>query len=200
MGDAYRLQHGVETHQVDGTAQRDMDADQHHTQFVVGQHHAHRRRAAAQRRGQRLQHLGVAGVVNAGGGQRLLVQRRGDHRRRLTGQQQPGRGFDAGSGRGTAARIHPAPGQPGQAGGQPRRAQHGQRTGRHSRQIGGRIDPRQRQRLPQHSGGAAQHLWVANHHTVRSVAVGHGPDQDFGADAAGIAHRQQQRLHIHAPL
>ena len=44
VGDADRLQHRIETHQLDRAAQRHVDADQHHTQFVVGQHHAHRRR------------------------------------------------------------------------------------------------------------------------------------------------------------
>ena len=43
VGDADRLQHRIEAHQLDRAAQRHVDAHQHHAQFVVGQHHAHRR-------------------------------------------------------------------------------------------------------------------------------------------------------------
>ena len=61
VGDADRLEHGVEGDRVDRLAQRQVDRHQHRAQLVVGQHHAHRRQRAARGR-QRLQHLGVAGI------------------------------------------------------------------------------------------------------------------------------------------
>jgi hypothetical protein len=42
MRDAQGLQDLRPGHGLDGLAQRDMDADQHGAQLVVGQHHAHR--------------------------------------------------------------------------------------------------------------------------------------------------------------
>ena len=82
VGDAQGLEHGIEGDRVDRLAQRHVDRDEHRAQLVVGQHHAHRRHDAAARR-QRLQHFGVAGIGDASRGERLLVDRRGDDRRRL---------------------------------------------------------------------------------------------------------------------
>ena len=91
-------------HRVDRTAQRQVDRDQHRAQLVVGQHHAHRRRRAAGR-GQRLQHLGVAGIGHAGRGQRLLVDRRGDDAGHLARPHQLDRALDARRRRRAGARI-----------------------------------------------------------------------------------------------
>ena len=106
---------------LDRVAQRHVDADQHGAQFVVGQHHAHRHVAPAATpacaRGLGLQQLGVARERHAGGGQRLLVQRRGDERGDLAAQR-GARGPDHRIRRDAAGRgAHPAPATQAVAGG-----------------------------------------------------------------------------------
>ncbi len=89
-----------------------MDADQHGAQLVVRQHHAHRQfsdRAAQVRGRQRLQEFGMAGMFDAGRGQRLLVDRRGDDGADLAAQRRlrsPGDAVGCGA---TGARIDPTP-------------------------------------------------------------------------------------------
>jgi hypothetical protein len=55
--------------------------------------------------GERLQHLGVAGVVDAGRMQRFLVDRRGDDGGDIAAQRELGGLPDAGRSRGAGARI-----------------------------------------------------------------------------------------------
>ena len=194
VGDADRAEHGVEGDGVDGRAQRLVDGDEHHAQFLVGQHHAHRWRHAVGRGlgRQCLQQFGVAGKRHAGRGQRFLVDGRGDERCRLAGLHAPHRMFDAARRRGAVAGVDHAPGQRRQRVGQARRHQHRQAARRHRGQVGRRIDHRRHRRA-----GTAQHVAVAHHHGVGQGAGQEGLDDGLGADAGGVAHRHQQGQRRH---
>ena len=97
MRDLQRLQHLVKGDGVQRLAQGEVDADQHHPQFLVGEHHADRHRRhglPTMRGGQGLQHFGVpriAVVRRAGQCQCLLVQRRRDQGADLSSQSSLGR-------------------------------------------------------------------------------------------------------------
>ena len=70
IGDAQGLQHVVVRHCGNRVAQRHVDADQHRTQFITGQHHAHRHFVKAHSRmgGRlRLKQLGVTREIHACG-------------------------------------------------------------------------------------------------------------------------------------
>jgi len=196
MGDLQRLQHGLEGHGLDGLPQRLVDGDQHHAQFVVGQHHAHRRRRLARRRRQRLQHLGVAGEADAGSRQRLLVDGRGDDGAGLAGLHPAHRGLDAQRRSRTAQRIDAPQRQRRQPFGQSRRGQHGKAARRHVGPIGGRFEQRQHRPAARAAGGGApQHRRIANDDRIGHLAAAEGLDDDLGADAGGIAHGHEQGLH-----
>ena len=107
-GDADRRQHGVEGHRLDRLAQRHVDRHQHRLQLVVGEHHAHRRQRAARGR-ERLQHLGVAGIGDAGGGEGFLVDRRRDQALASPRCTRRDRLLDAARRRGAGARVDPCP-------------------------------------------------------------------------------------------
>lgn len=193
MRDAQRAQHGVVGDELDRLAQRDVDRHQHHTQLLVGQHHAHRRQLAAVGC-QGLQHLGVARKRHAGGRQRLLVDRRGDQGRSLAGTHPAHRLLDAGRRRRPGTGVDTAPGQRRQAFGQRGRHQHRQASRRHHREIGRRVDHRD------HAGAStAQHRRVADDDAVRGLAPAEGRGDDLRPDAGGVAHRDQQRR-VHTGL
>ena len=190
--DLNRLQHGVEGHGIDGLAQRDMDADQHHAQLLVRQHHAHRRRRAARRGSQGLQHLGMAGVRDTGGGQRLLVDGRSHDGLGLTGHHQTHRRFDAACGRSAVAAVDPAQRQRSQARGQIGWRQHRQTAGRHV--VAGRVDHGRHG-----TAGAPHHDRIADHHTALQRTTLEGAHDDLGADAGRVAHGHQHGFHAAAP-
>jgi hypothetical protein len=114
MGDENRLQHVLGSHCRNRIAQRDMDADQHRAQRLVGQHHAHGHLLYGHARMLRrlgLQQLSVAGKINARQMQRLLVQRRGHQAINLTVQGGAGRPLHAGGGGAASLGLHLAPRQ-----------------------------------------------------------------------------------------
>ena len=80
------MQHLIKGDRVKRLAQGQVDADQHHPQLVIGEHHAYRQRSQGlppMSGSQGLQHFGVPGIAvvrRASQGQRLLVQRRGHQR------------------------------------------------------------------------------------------------------------------------
>ena len=82
MGNQQRLQHIVESHGLQGLAQRQVNTHQHRAQLLVGQHHPHWQlvhRRVKVLSGNRLQHFGMAWIAvigRASGVQSLFVQRR----------------------------------------------------------------------------------------------------------------------------
>ena len=75
-----------------------------------------RQRYPRVRRCLRLQQFGMARIGHAGGGERLLVQRRRDDRGQFAAQGGAGRPGDGGGGQAPALRAHLAPGR-GRVGG-----------------------------------------------------------------------------------
>jgi hypothetical protein len=107
----------------------------------------------AVRRGLGLQQFGVAGEVHAGGGERLLVQRRGDQRRHVAAQR-GARGPDHGvGGEPAGGGVDAAPGHQ-----RPRLADLQQRDAarRHSQGFVRRSMTRDRQRQARSPAAAAQ--------------------------------------------
>ena len=192
VGNAQRLQHGVEIEHLDGPPQRHMDGDQHHPQFVIGQHHAHRRAA-----GRGLQHLGMAWEVHARRGQRLLVDRRGDDRRDLAAQGQRRGSLDAQRGCSAGVRLHPAHRQIDQVGPadalQARRLPHRDAIGRCKHGVSGGVEADHRQQQAAVRRSATHHRHVADHQRCAGGAGSDGTGDGLGADAAGVAHRQRQQ-------
>ena len=93
-----------------------------------------------------LQHLGVAGEGHAGGGQRLLVDRRGDDGRHLAGhrQRRPPGGCRPPPPRRRAHRPARAA-RPARSPGKPARGQHRHAAGRAVQRLGRALDPRHRE-------------------------------------------------------
>ena len=200
VGDAQRLQHGVEVDRVDGAAQRQVDGHQHHAQLVVGQHHAHRRRR--RRRGASACSISVwPGKGHAGGGQRLLVDRRGDDGRHLAGAAPARRRASmqraaarAGSGRRrgpAAASARPA--------GRPGGCSTGRQPGGTAGSVGRRVD-----RATAAAAGSARRGAARPRRPAPRAPAGapraKARDDDLGADAAGVAHRQRQQGRVMAAV
>ncbi len=193
MRDGQRVDDALGRQRVDRPPQRQVDRHQHHAQLVVGQHHAHRRHRLVRHGGQRLQHLGVARKRDAGGRQRLLVDRRRDDR--ASGALlHPCHGLlDAAGGGGTGARRDRAERQLGQAMSQAGRLADSQRAGGACGAVGRMRQGRYRQRQSAGRGGTPQHAHVADHHRIVELARRGGPGDDLRADAARVAHRDEQR-------
>ena len=191
VGDAQGLEDGVVRDRVDRVAQRHVDGDQHGPQLVVGQHHAHRRRRGAGRR-QRLQHLGVAGIRDAGERQRLLVDGRGDDGPDGALPCQRHRLLDAGSRGGPGAGVDLAHGGVEQVRGQPIGLQHGNAARWDGAGLRGGRDPGDRELPVEAGGGPAQHAEVTEHDAIAGVdvLVEEQLGDDLGSDAAGVAHGQ----------
>ena len=192
VGDAQRLQHGVESHGLDGPAQRQVDGDQHDAQLIVGQHHAHGRWLGphAGCSGQGLQHLGVPRIEHAGCSQGFLVDRRGDDGAAGAGQHQRHRMFDAARRRGAVAGVDRALRQRRQAAREAPRLHQRQAARWHLGQVVGRVDHRRHG-----SPCAAQHAGVPDHHGVAQLTERKGAGDDLRADAGGVAHGHDQGLH-----
>ena len=196
LHDAQRFEHRIEGDEIDRAAQRDVDRHAHRLQLVGGQQHAHRGRAR-----QGLQHLGVAGEIDAGRGKCLLVDRRGDDRRHVARHRGLRRSADAGRRRRAGACIDLAERRSKQIGGQAARLQHRDATARAGERLGRMRDQRDRQqaagerRGPPHDAEIAEHEGACGY-VIDIACRGSAKDlgDDFGADAAGIAHRQGQRL------
>ena len=144
--------------------------------------------------GERLQHLGVAGIADAGGGERFLVDRRRDERRGLAALR-PGR---------PPARCSAPPRR--------RRARRRGRAARRSGRAAGRrpaapgcspaaAPPRRRARRSappaagRRSSAAARRITATSPTTNAAAGVGRAEPggDDLRADAAGVAHRQRER-------
>ena len=191
--DAQRLEHGVEGHAVDGGAQRQVDRDQHGAQLVVGQHHAHRRRRAA-RIGERLQHLGMPRVADAGRGERFLVDRRSDDGCHRAAASERRRDFDAGRGGGPRMRVDASRRKSIEITRQAGRHEHRDAPRRHFEGLLGAVYRCDGQHACGPSGGAPQHRQVTDHEAT-SCAFGIAKQlrDDLGTDAADIAHRDGNR-------
>ena len=191
VGDAQGLQHPPRRDLVDRLAQGHMDGHQHHPQLVVGQHHAHRRQLPLRVGAERLQQLGVAGMVDAAGMQRFLVDGRRDQRARAAGLLLMHRRDDAARRRRARRRADAAQWLVDQVRGQARRLPDRQAIGRG--EIVGPLEHRHRQVQAQDADGPPEDRDVTHQAQVRAAVAGPGGDGDLGPDAAGVAHRQQQR-------
>ena len=92
VGDLQRLQHLRKSHSLQCLAQCHVNAHQHHTQLIVGQHHAHRHLYQGHARmlcSLGLQQLGVAGIRKTRRRQGLFVQRRCHQRCHFAAQRSP---------------------------------------------------------------------------------------------------------------
>jgi hypothetical protein len=176
-------------------ARRSVDRHQHDPQLLVGQHHAHRGQASRTGvlRGQRLQHLGVAGKRDARGRQRLLVDRRGHDRARPAGHGFLDCRLDAARCTGPGLGRDPAPWQRRQAGRQPLGLPDRQRPRGHRAQIRRGIDARHGPGQASHGERSAHHAHVGHDHGIGEFAGRPGFGDDLRPDAAGIAHGHQQR-------
>jgi len=202
VGDANRLEHGLERDRLDGSAQRHVDRHQHRAQLVVGQHHANRRSDAVPC-GKGLQHLGVARVRDAGRSQRPLVDRRRDDGRDPAIHRQVHRLLDAASGGRTGARTHAADRGVDQARGDAGCLQHADAVGRQRRRIARLLDRGHGQHAAGERGGSSHHRDVTDHETAFSATAKQRRD-DLRADAARVAHRDGDRqsgtVHLHAAI
>ena len=174
VGQAQRAQLGLRRDARDDVGQRHVDGHQQHAQLVIGEHHGEVRRAGAFG-----QDLGMAGIVDAGQVHGMLGGDDGADGARL-GVVDGGADVVVGAASGLGAEL---PGR--QVGGQGRTAaddldQAGAQAG-----LGGRSDLDHVQARAQR-GRAAQRAGVAVHHMRRGPA--HRLDDDFRADAGGIAH------------
>jgi hypothetical protein len=192
-GDPDRLEDRVEGDRLDRLAQRGVDRDQHGAQLVVGQHHAHRRRRRAGAGRERLQHLGVAGVADAGGSERFLVDRRRDQRRGRAGSDDGDRLLDAARRGRAGARVDAAERRLDQVGREAVGLQHRNASGRQRRRVVGRVDPCHRKQAAGEGGGAAHHRDVADDEGAARVGRAEPGGDDLRTDAAGVAHRQRER-------
>ena len=170
-------------------------------QLVVGQHHAHRRQRAAGG-GERLQHLGVAGIADAGRGERLLVDRRGDDapppRRACTSAH---RALDAARRGGAGARVDAAERRVDQVGRQAvgAAAPACSAAARRPRRRRDRSAPPRACRRRSAPRAASR----ATSPTTTQPAAASRRERhrdDLRADAAGIAHRHGQQACAHAGL
>ena len=192
VGDADRLEHRVEGDRVDRLAQRQVDRHQHRAQLVVGQHHAHRRRAAA--RAASACSISVwpgygtpaaasaslwIGAVTIPPACALL--------------HQPHRALDAGGRGPAAARVDPAERRLDQVGRQALDLEHRQAVGRHVGELPRVVEPRHRQQPADDAGGAPHHGDIADDERARRLAALEQPGDDLRADAGGIAHGDRQR-------
>jgi len=192
IGDPDRLDDRIEGDRVERAPQRHVDRHEDRLQLVVGQHHPHRRRRAAVG-GERLQHLGMARVANARRGERLLVDRRGDDRRRFAAADERDRALDRACRRFASARVDAADRRGEQVGGDAADLQDRNAARRQRRDVGRSVDRNNRQHAAGRSRGAPQHADIPDDERVASIVGAEPFGDDLGADAARIAHRDGER-------
>jgi len=193
VGDLQGLHHLLWRDGIQRLTQRDMDAHQHRTQLVVGQHHAHRhlrQRDPGVTGALGLQKLGMTRVFVPGGArgmQRLLVQRRGHDSRHLAAQGRTRGPQNALTRQASGTRIdHP----PRQLRRGRHHLQHRQLSGRHFQRLCGGVDALHAPgvRARQQGQRTAHHPGIACHKTTpRELRLLQpGVRNDFWPDAARV--------------
>ncbi|MNI56797.1 hypothetical protein D3C73_1118210 [compost metagenome] len=157
-----------------------MNGHQQHAQFVVGQHHGEVLRGGAVG-----QDLGVAGIVDAGLVHGFFIQRRGDDGADTTGLRVVDGGANivigCASGGGADLPQRQFVGQGGATG-------NDMNAPRIGAGLGDIADFHDVQARAQLGSSASQRARVAVHHAGCVQALCNRLDDDFRADAGGIAH------------
>ncbi|MNV58262.1 hypothetical protein D3C71_1506250 [compost metagenome] len=180
VGQPHGGQLGVGRNARDHVRQGHVYGHQQHTQFVVGQHHGEVLRGGAVG-----QDLGVAGIVDAGLVHGLLVQRRGNDGADTAGLRVVDGGAHIVIGRASGGGAD-LPQR--QRVGQGRATGDDMNTPRIGAGLGDVADFHDVQACAQLGSGAAQRACIAVHHTGCVQALRNRLDDDFRADAGGIAH------------
>jgi hypothetical protein len=186
----------------DRRAQGEVDRHRHDPQCGRGDHHDRRQPGdAVEPLRQLAQIFGVAGMAEAGAVQRLLVDRVGDDRRRLSVAYIGGRAVDRGDDPSRIGRVRPA--GAGQALAADRR--HRQRIGKHRGRALRRVDRLHRHPPAEPRRQRRQPIRIVDHIERRHptafayvIAAAPGFEGDLAADPGRLAHRQGERQ-CHAP-